>query len=70
MSHDWIIVTNSLTKQKYYYHKIHKTVSNLLIYSPKKYNYKTKYFNSLDKNDLTDDIIRQLTKIRCSGTLL
>ena len=70
MSHNWIIVTNTLTKQKYYYHKIHKTVINILIDSPKTYNYKTKYFNTLDKNDLTDDIIKQLTKVRCLGTLL
>ena len=69
MKYYWKIVTNKQTQQKYYYHKQKKIVFPIYTIPQKKYNFPVKYFNTLDKNDLTPDIIKILTK-HCSKAII
>ena len=60
MKSDWIVVTNSITKRKFYYHKTMKKVFDIITFPPKKYNYSIRYFNTLNKKDLTKGIVQSL----------
>jgi len=70
MKHEWILVTNSFTKRKFYYNEKSKVIVHYNSYPSKKYNYETKYFNTLNKKDLSEDIIRKLTKVKSTITYI
>ena len=70
MGHHWKVVINFRTKEKYYYHTILKTIISFPLMPQIKHSYSTKYFNTLKKKDLTEDIIKNLTKPRNHSTML